>query len=373
MRIVVNDIAASKTGALSILTDFYHYIAEHDTENEWIFLLGGAYIEETDSIRVHIMQEVKKSWLNRLKFDLFTGASYIRALQPDVVLSLQNTITFGYQGRQIVYVHQPLGFQTIKRFSLFQPREREYAIYQYFIGALINASIRRADQVIVQTKWMRDAVARKAHVSKDKIVQILPDVENLNAYKTEGIRKSNQFFFPSGVMLYKNHECILKACTLLNQKGITDFNVLFTISEEDLKTVTAYEYDNRYGNITTDGRLAKNQVLHAYNERTLIFPSYIETFGYPLAEARQFEAPILASDCPFCHEVLEGYPQSHYFDPFHPEQLAALMQQSIEEPPTTEPIVTSHTPTAMTASHRDSWSEVLQVILSSTKITEKPI
>lgn len=366
MRIVVNDIAASKTGALSILTDFYHYIAEHDTENEWIFLLGGSYVEETERIQVRVMQEVKKSWLNRLKFDLFTGAAYIRALQPDVVLSLQNTVTFGYRGRQVVYVHQPLGFQNVKRFSLFKSDEREYAIYQYFIGAIINASIRKADQVIVQTKWMQDAVAQKAHVSGDKIVRILPDVENLNGYKIEGIRKSNQFFFPSGVMPYKNHECILKACTLLNQKGITDFNVLFTIEEEDLSRVTAYSYNNQHYNITMGGRLTKEQVLYAYNERTLIFPSYIETFGYPLAEARQFDAPILASDCPFSQEILEGYPQGYYFDPFRPEELAALMRKSIEQPAYTEHIadhnksILNHVP----KSPRDSWAEVLNVVLN---------
>ncbi len=367
MRIVVNDIAASKTGALSILTDFHHYIAEHDTENEWIFLLGGSYVEETDHIKVHVMQEVKKSWLNRLKFDLFTGAAYIRALQPDVVLSLQNTLTFGYRGRQVVYVHQPLGFQNVKRFSLFRSNEREYAIYQYFIGAIINASIRKADKVIVQTKWMQEAVARKAHVSTDKIVRILPDVENLNAYKTEGIRKSNRFFFPSGVMLYKNHECILKACTLLNQKGITDFNVLFTISEADLAAVTAYNYDNQHNNITMGGRLTKEQVLHAYNERTLIFPSYIETFGYPLAEARQFDAPILASSCPFCQEVLEGYPNARYFDPFNPEELADLMQNSITQPAYTEATKDNNKskdiPNHVQESPRDSWAEVLKVVL----------
>ncbi len=368
MRIVVNDIAASKTGALSILTDFYHYIAEHDTVNEWIFLLGEPFIKETDRIQVRIMQEVKKSWINRLKFDLFTGASYIKALQPDVVFSLQNTVTFGYRGRQVVYVHQPLGFQNVKRFSFLKSKEREYAVYQHLIGAMINASIRRADKVIVQTKWMRDAVIKKAHVSGDKIAQILPDVENLNGYIREGTRKGNQFFFPSGVMIYKNHECILKACTLLNERGFTDFNVLFTI--DDTKAVTDYEFDNRYDNISMGGRLTKEQVLDAYNERTLIFPSYIETFGYPLAEARQFGAPILASNCPFCIEVLEGYLQSYYFDPFKAEELADLMQQSIEGALQSGTNGMSLTKLEDMEQRRDSWAEVLNVVTATGDLQE---
>ncbi|MDO5573177.1 MAG: glycosyltransferase [bacterium] len=357
---MVNDIAASKTGAFSILTDFYHYIAKHDTDNEWIFLLGGPFIEETDRIQVRVMQEVKKSWMNRLKFDLFTGASYIRALQPDVVFSLQNTVTFGYRGKQVVYVHQPLGFQTVKRFSFLKRSEREYAVYQHLIGAMINASIRKADRVIVQTKWMRDAVIKKAHVSGDKVTQILPDVENLNGFIREGIRKGNQFFFPSGVMIYKNHECILKACTLLNERGFTDFNVLFTI--DDMRAVTDYVFDNRYDNISTGGRLTKEEVLDAYNERTLIFPSYIETFGYPLAEARQFGAPILASDCPFCTEVLEGYGQAYYFDPFRAKELADLMQRSIEGTLYSDRNDVAQTKLSEVNQHRDSWAEVLGVV-----------
>lgn len=369
MRIVVNDIAASKTGALSILMDFYHYVATNDTENDWIFLVGGDYIKETEHIKVHIMSDVKKSWFNRLKFDLFTGSAYIKTLHPDVVFSLQNTLTCGYKGKQVLYVHQPLGFQTVKKFSLFKRNEREYAIYQYLIGALINHSIRKADKVIVQTDWMKQAVAEKAHVPTTKIVKILPDVENLNQYKRTGVRKLNQFFFPSGVMIYKNHECILKACDILNKKGITDFNVLFTI--DSTESVTTYRYNNQYNNITCNGRLTKVQVLDAYNESTLIFPSYIETFGYPPAEARQLEAPILASDTPFCHEVLSGYPHAYYFDPFTPEELATLMEQSITQnlPPVADRDAKKQEISGEHCKHipRDSWGEVLQELIQDNK------
>ena len=49
----------------------------------------------------------------------------------------------------------------------------------------------------------------------------------------------------------------------------------------------------------------------------------------PLAEARQLGTVILASDCPFCHEVLEGYENAYYFHPFREEELAELMEQVI--------------------------------------------
>ena len=120
MRIVVNDIAASKGGALTILKDFYNYISQNDTENEWIFLLGDNLLEETENIKIIVLSDIKKSRFKKLKFDFVTGKKFIKNLNPDVVFSLQNIATFGLKIPQIVYVHQSLPFQTIKNFSFFK-------------------------------------------------------------------------------------------------------------------------------------------------------------------------------------------------------------------------------------------------------------
>ena len=111
MRIVVNDIAASTGGAMTVLRDFYRCVCENDTENEWIFLLGDKYFEETDNVKIISMPDIKKSGFKKLWFDFVAGRKYISALKPDVVFSLQNIITFGLKAPQVVYVHQPLPFQ----------------------------------------------------------------------------------------------------------------------------------------------------------------------------------------------------------------------------------------------------------------------
>ena len=49
-----------------------------------------------------------------------------------------------------------------------------------------------------------------------------------------------------------------------------------------------------------------------YAQQTLLFPSYIETFGLPLQEARGYGAEIIVSDCDFAHEVLEEYDRCKY-------------------------------------------------------------
>lgn len=347
MRIVVNDIAASKTGALAILLDFYEYVKANGNDHEWIFLTGIDCLKETGNIKVILMDHVKRSQKDRLYFDLVNGSKFLEDLEPDVIFSLQNTLTRGAIRRkndkiisegnvwkkgekvpQVLYVHQPLGFQKVKKFSFFNPEEREYAIYQYLIGALIDASVKRADKVIVQTAWMKDAVSEKTGVSKDKICKVLPDIADLSEYRPADIGATwnpGQYFFPSGEILYKNHECVIKAAQILNERGYTDFQVHFTL--KGLSDVTKREYADPNHNIHWSGRISREEVLTSYAKSTLIFPSYIETFGIPLAEARQMGTMVLASDCPFCREVLAGYENVKFFDPFNEKELADLMEE----------------------------------------------
>ena len=318
MKIVVNDIAASSGGALSILISFYDYIKANDKINEWIFLLSDNYIEETENIKVILLPKIKYSWFRKLVFDFITGRKFIKALKPNVVFSMQNIITFGFKLPQVVYVHQSLPFQTVKKFSLLKKNERHLAVYQYFIGAVIRSSVKRADKVIVQTQWMKAAVAKKTKIQEDKIFHVWPDINNTADFRKENEFDNSSFFYPTADNIYKNNSFVYKACEILQQKNIHDFSVKMTL--ENLISIQ---------NIAFIGRISREQVIDEYNKSALIFPSYIETFGLPLAEARQMGTIILASNCPFSLEVLDGYENAYFFDPFNPDELAGLMLEVI--------------------------------------------
>ncbi len=366
MRIAVDDIAASKTGALSVLRDFYNYVLENDKENEWIFVLGDKLLEEKDNIRVLVRDDVKASRKNRLMFDLKTGAGYFESLKPDVLFSMQNTLPKGYRGRQVLYVHQPLPYQSWKKFSLFKADEREYAVYQQLIGRMIDASVKRADKVIVQTEWMKDAVRKKTGISPDRITGILPDViipEDICSRDDGTINNNvinNRFFYPAGEILYKNHGLILEAVGILIKRGVTDFEVSFTLNEGDLPYLDKYP---KYGQVRYLGRISREEVFEKYINEILLFPSYIETFGYPPAEARAVGGRILSSDCPFSREVLDGYEGVRYFDPFKAEELADLMEQTMEGRILSGDIRPGKNP----ENNGTSWGKVISAIYDAAK------
>lgn len=348
MKIVVNNIAASTGGARTVLESFYNYVRDFDQENEWIFLLGSNFLDESEHIRIEIFPEVKRSWVRRLFFDFTSGKRFIRSLEPDVLFSLQNTYTYGVRCPQVVYVHQALPFQQAKKFSLWRRSERKLAVYQNIIGALIKQSIRQADKVIVQTQWMRNAILKNGTATAEKVENILPDLEDLRAYKYEGALDSGAFFYPTSGNAYKNNDCVNAACRLLRERGVSGFTVTMTIDTpaDELEVVPI-------------GNVPREQVLATLARSTLIFPSYVESYGLPLAEARALGAVVLAADLPYAREVLDGYVNAYFFDPSSPSQLATLMNEVISGE-----IARVHTPEIKENARVNAWATVVETLES---------
>ena len=321
MRIIVNDIAAELGGAMTVLRSFYDYIAENDKINEYIFLLSDSYLQETDRIKVIIREDIKKSGLHKLKFDFFTGKRFIQSLNPDYVLSLQNIITFGLKVRQGVYVHQSIPFQKEKNFSFFKNSERSTAVIQKLIGAIIKKSVRKADDVFVQTNWMKKNVAEKCKVDQNKI-SVVPFAQKTQQGIVPMTKVPHRdFFYPATAeSVYKNHACIYRAVDILTQKGINDFTVKLTLTKEGAQQ-----------NIFYCGMLPNEELFQAYASNILLFPSYIETIGLPLLEAKSANAVIFAADCQYAREVLDDYPNAYFFNPFQPNELADLMEKAIRK------------------------------------------
>lgn len=322
IRILVNDVAASQGGALAILKSFYQYVIdtrERYPEIEWFFLVSGDYIAQTDRVNVIINTDAKKSWFSRLRFDRKGIKQILHAVQPDIIFSLQNLTLHGVPIPQAVYIHQSIPFQDKKKFSFLKKEEFILAVYQKVIGRMILKSANRAELAIVQTKWMKEALQNKAKTDPAKILVAFPDIADCGKRVDQEHFDQTRFFYPAFESIYKNQACIYQACTLLNSRGIGDFEVELTFSSSDKRP-----------NIKFCGPLSFPEVLHRYQTTTLLFPSYIETVGLPLAEARQVGTLILASNCAFAREVLNGYPNAYFFDPFRPDELAQLMQRVLE-------------------------------------------
>lgn len=327
MRIVVVNTAASEGGALSILRDFYDYIKSINDNHEWIFILSGNYIEETNNIKVIIKEEVKYSWIKRLKWEFIYSAKFINNIKPDVVFSMQNTLSSSIRYPKMIYLHQPIPFQSTKKFSFIKKEERQLAIYQYFIGAIIKRSLKKSDKIVVQTNWMKESVLKSIKINKNSIIKVTPTIKNIDAGVEENYPNKNIFFYPASGITYKNHQCIVEAVRLLVREGIKNFEVKLTLDKSYIQILNITPDIQQ--NIKLVGNLLREEVLDKYRESVLIFPSYIETFGLPLLEARMVGSMIISSNCDFAKEILRDYRNVRYFNPFSPNELSQHMKSII--------------------------------------------
>lgn len=327
MKIVVINTAASEGGAISVLLDFYNYLIKSNDKNEWIFILSDLYIKETKNIKVIVNKKAKSNWINRLKWEFYEGKNFINNLNPDIVFSMQNTLSKGIKGATAIYLHQSIPFQEVKKFSFFHKKERKLAFYQYVIGYIIKKSLKRTDKVIVQTNWIKKAIINSIKIDSERICKISPTINNIEVEVREDYLKEKIFFYPASAAIYKNHECIIEAVKKLNNQGIDNFKVVLTLKSNYREILNVNkEIEDK---IIFLGHISRHEVIEMYRKSVLIFPSYIETFGLPLLEAYMVGSFILASECEFSKEILNEYNNVKYFDPFSSDELSELMKNII--------------------------------------------
>ena len=329
MRTLVYDVAADSGGAATVLQSFYEEFKK-DTENEYIFVLSVYTLPETDNIKVLNFPEVKKSMLHRLYFDHFVAHKLVKKYKADRVLSLQNIELPHTNVPQTVYEHNALPFSEYK----FKPWEAFRPWYsQQILGRMMKKSIRRAEKVLVQTNWMKEEIIRQCGIPADRVEVKFPPVKMLKTHPWKMDETCPTFFYPAGPPAYKNHRTFLKACELLKEQGMEDYRVIWTVTGEEnegMKKLKA-EAEEKQLPIEFIGPVPRTQLFEQYASSILVFPSYIETIGLPLLEARSVGAPILAADCLYARDGVGGYEKAEFFETFDSEALRRLMKQKIVE------------------------------------------
>lgn len=327
--ILVYDVHASESGALSILNDFYEQVCrDKDKSVQWIFVVSKPEYEEKENIKVLRYSWVKKSWFHRLYFDVVIGRKIIKKYKPVQIFSLQNMGIPFFKGKQTVYLHLPM-ILCEYRFHFWKKEKKEW-IYQNVLGRTIFRSLAKAAQVIVQTNWMKEALVKRGGIERERILVQKPEIRLPEMHTFEEKEKNYRcFFYPATSYRYKNHMTFLKAVNHAVENGMRDYVVILTVKpKENSYTKELWDYtEENHLNVRFIGSVSREEVFKQYAESVLVFPSLVESFGMPLLEARLTGSPIIAGDCPFCHEILEGYEKATFFSPLDWRELGEKMRQ----------------------------------------------
>ncbi|MDD3252111.1 MAG: glycosyltransferase [Lachnospiraceae bacterium] len=321
---LIYDVHASESGALAILDDLYLKIKTNaETDKKYVFIVSTPDYESAEKIVVERYPWVKKSWIHRLYFDYITTRKILRKYRPDRVYSLQNKGIPFFHGEQDVYLHLPFVLCDY-RFDLKKDGKRLW-LYQNVLSRSIFKSLRQVNRVIVQTQWMKDALIQKAGVKEENIFVQPPDI-SMNVIGTFADTPSNRkrYFYPATAFHYKNHLTLFKAIEYASRHGLADYEVILTIKkDENSYTREVAKYVEEHGlNALFMGQVSREKVFELYANSILLFPSFVESFGLPLLEARLTNTYVVASDCPFCREILDGYAKARFFDPLNYTDMA---------------------------------------------------
>ena len=332
MKILVIDVAAEYAGALTILEEVIKDSVVHKN-HQFDFYVSQPKLKsfEDGNIKIHVLSWVKKSWLHRLYFELVQLPKIVKKNNYDVVLSLQNVLFQHFNNvTNVLFVHQSLQYlDKIPR--LFSIEGAKIFIRKFVLGPVIHYSVKKADTVLVQTNWIKKELLQRSLSKSNKIIVVNHSYVQLSKLvEPPKNAKFDEFIYPSAAGALKNHIQILNAMVHLNKRSIHP-KVYFTISPDENATAK-YLYDTVQKNnlnVEFTGRLDREVLLSFMKDKTVIFPSLIETFGLPLYEAMNLRIPVIALNRAYSKEALSAYSDAYYFN--GSEELSTIMLSIINK------------------------------------------
>jgi len=337
--IIVNDVAASTSGALSILRQFLAELKNNKMAKSyrWVVFVSNDLVNEFNGDHIEIVRVDAKKWRKRIWWDTYGICKWLqdRDIKPLLAVSLMSVGFRRLHTPQVLYMHQPLPFGDFKEFKAFELKAR---FYRWAIWKWMKSTIRKDSTIIVQTNWMKEAVSSKLRIPHSQIHVIKPEVKPLSKPEIEHSDLAcYHLFYPAvpGVS-YKNHELLIRMLAIMKEKNLQLYSKItlsFTCKPNDNR-VTKYYYrlckklsvDER---IEWKGYLNKDKMLREYIESDIVlFPSKLETFGLPLIEAASLGKPVFVLDKPYAHDVLEGYGGVRYLED-EPARWAEKLEETL--------------------------------------------
>lgn len=337
--IVVNNPAARSGGALTILKEFLEKISTLKCDRKFYVIVSLEELKKYENKNIRIIVIETQSFFKRIIWDNFGLKKYLkeRKINPDIFISIQNTgVNLDKKIPQILYYHQSLSIIPLQ-WNPLKKNERLFWLYKNIYPFFIRLHLNKIKKVIVQTEWVRDNFSKKFNYSKEKIVLIKPEIKKIDINSVKLIPKNRfRIFYPAAPLIYKNHKIIIEALALLkkeNQNLIENIECIFTFSNgENLEIdelIKKYKLEDR---IKLIGKISYENVLEYYKSSDLlVFPSYLETFGLPLAEAQQFDLNILAVDLPYSREVVGEYKKVNFINKDNKKEWKEKIWKQIEK------------------------------------------
>ena len=254
--------------------------------------------------------------------------TYVRAIrrsEVDLVHSLAYTIPAGLGVPTVVTVHD-LGFRVSP--ETVSPATRRY------LRALVPASLRRADMVIVPSTAVRDQLISEYKTQSDKLAVVHHGLGNTFLHAHCSVHQTHKAGVDTRTRPYilavgtqeprKNLPRAVEALSLLVRRDPHfpyDLVIAGKHGPDARKISEIASQRGIEGRIERLGYVSDNELVDLYRSAALlVYPSFFEGFGMPVLEAMSMGCPVVVSARPSLPEVAGD--AAVYVDPLDPADIA---------------------------------------------------
>lgn len=199
--------------------------------------------------------------------------------------------------------------------------------FTYFYHLL---SLKRADSIVAISRATRDDAAKLFGIPADRMSVIYLGYKHICAVPETTVPRtpSGKFFFFAGIIKErKNVLNIVKAFRLFSQKvGGFKLAIAGNPTGGYFEKIKKYVAENHLSDSTVFlGHLNDGELSYVYRKAyAFLFPTLIEGFGMPVAEAMDCGVPVITSNQSSLREV-GGEGSSLLVDPYDPADIADKM------------------------------------------------
>ena len=327
MRVLIYAPAARMGGARSHVVGLVPELAAIAADDEALLIAQPDLLNELPGLpptwRLRAERAETRGFLGRLAWEQRVLPRIAERWGADVLLSFGSFVPLRPSQPRVLEAGNALPFtrlywQTLRRESA-RLRFEEHARW-----ALLRASLRAAERVLTPTRAMRHDVILRLPSVGSKVDVALWGVAPI--FHTVRWRQpaDDVILGVSKHGINKEFDVLITALARLRDRWPALRLMLTGTAEESRwsrRSLRLAEQLGVAGRVCFAGDVPNAKVPGLIQQaRLLVFPTWCESFGLPLAEALAMGAPAIAADIPACREV--GDTAASYYQPGDPSSLA---------------------------------------------------
>ncbi len=316
--IVLHPYGEDKPAGLArTIFEFTKALVAYDPDNEYIIFLKKAPRTAPDlpgrNWRIVVLGE-GLLWLERLS----------HAPQADIYVFNTPVMPLWWRPRRSVVLALDFAYKHFPPNNLDLTGRIRNRIMEWYHGR----SLRRADKIITMSEATRKDVLRFFHIPEAKVKAVHWGFKQICNVAAETVEVPAEFFLFVGVMKErKNVLNVVKGFREFSRSHARHALVLCGRGEgEYMQRLKDYIRDEGIASrVIFPGYLTEGQVAYLYQHATaLVFPSFVEGFGFPVLEAMDCGTAVITSDCSSLAELGDGG-AAVLVDPHQSDRIGAAM------------------------------------------------